>query len=163
MAHYVFVRDEDGDGIYDFIQDLAIMSITDDKWRAQQFDDDDLRTIDIRYLNDHGFFAMGITNFALRIMPQNHYVPPRGGLLSLLLPPKRPRRPVPPPKPKRARPPRPMVPGIPAPRSSKPAAPRPPKPHVSSPAAPRPPRGSRPAGPRPPRPAGPGRGPGRGR
>lgn len=104
MAHYVFVRDEDGDGIYDFIQNLEIMSITDDKWRAQQFDENDLRAIDIRYLNDHGFYAMGITNFALRIMPQNRYVPPLGGLLSLLLPPPRPRRPAPP-KPKR--PPRP--------------------------------------------------------
>ena len=104
MAHYVFRRDN-GYGDYDFIADFDTMELTDYKEYAAQVDDRYMPYIDMQYMNSLGFYAVGISTLALRIVPEYGYVPRVRGF-----------RPVGMPRPPRARgmAPRPM-PGRPGP------------------------------------------------
>lgn len=146
--HYLIGRDLDGDGQYEYIEDMDNMILTENPGRALQFTKTELNNMDMAYLNQYGFFAVEATNLV-------------GYTLSRLFAPLttsyRPR--VAPP-PRRPRPPihrGPMGPVVPAPRRApRAAAPRPvgpaPRPMgpVPRPMGPAP----RPAGPAP-RPAGP--------
>lgn len=145
MAHYVFQRNN-GYGDFDYIRSFQTMEITDYPQEAAQVDDRYLAYIDIPYMNSLGFYAVGITQLALRIIPMLLFQPVTRSYRPIGIP----------------RPPRAHVPGV-MPAVVRP--PRAPRPHV---VAPRPPRAPRPATPGPavpraPRPVGPaGIGPKRG-
>lgn len=74
MAHYVFQRNN-GWGDYDYIRNFDTMEITDYPEFAAQVDDKYIPYIDIPYLNSLGFFPIGITSLALRIVPMLLFAP----------------------------------------------------------------------------------------
>ncbi|MBQ9409915.1 MAG: hypothetical protein IJU28_11080 [Clostridia bacterium] len=74
MAHYVFQRNN-GWGDYDYIRNFETMEITDYPEFAAQVDDKYMGFIDIPYLNSLGFFPIGITSLALRIVPMLLFAP----------------------------------------------------------------------------------------
>ena len=139
MAHYVFQRNN-GYGDFDYIRSFETMEITDYPEQAAQVDDRYMAYIDIPYLNSLGFFAVGITSLALRILPMLLFQPLTRGF-----------RPRVAPRPPRPHVPRPATVVAPrAPRAPRVAAPRPVTPRA--PRAPQPPMGRGPVG-------GPARGP----
>ena len=164
MAHYVFQRNN-GWGDYDYIRNFDTMEITDYPEFAAQVDDRYMPYIDIPYMNSLGFYPIGITSLALRIVPTLLFAPLVRGY-----------RPKVKPQPARLRGaplrPRPTTGPMPAPRPVGrrigPAATRPaPRPiarpaaaskPTARPAAPAARPATRPAGPAAPK--GPGRGPG---
>ena len=85
MAHYVFQRNN-GFGDFDYIRNFETMEITDYKEFAAQVDDRYLAYIDIPYLNQLGFFAIGITQLALRIEPLLLFMPRVRGFRPAVLP-----------------------------------------------------------------------------
>ncbi|MBQ3667704.1 MAG: hypothetical protein II920_00610 [Clostridia bacterium] len=135
MAHYVFQRNN-GFGDYDYIRNFETMEITDYPEFAAQIDDKYIPYIDMPYMNSLGFYAVGITSLALRIVAPLLFVPAVRGYR----PPARPR-----PARLRGAPlgPRPVTGPMPAPRPvgrrvspiARPAAPRP---APARPAAPKP-------------------------
>lgn len=109
MAHYVFQRDN-GYGDYDYIHDFDTMEITDYKEEAAQVEDRFLSYIDMPYMNQLGFFAVGISRLALRIAyGPLLYRPLIMGYRPIAMP----------------RPPRAHVPRPPRPRGRRPASPAP--------------------------------------
>lgn len=137
MAHYVFQRNN-GYGDYDYIRNFETMEITDYKEYAAQVDDKYMGYLDIPYLNSLGFFAIGISRLALRIIPDFLFVPRIRGFRPTVMP-RAPRA-------RGAAPmPRPVIVPVPAPRPAprpRPApAPRPaPRPAPAGPGALRPAR-----------------------
>ncbi|MBQ4156639.1 MAG: hypothetical protein IJD86_00650 [Clostridia bacterium] len=97
MAHYIFQRNN-GYGDMDFIQNFNTMSITDYPHEAAQVEDKYLAYIDMGYLNQLGFYAVGIRQFNLKIDYYRRFTPSMRGF--------RPPKPARPPRP-RAIPPRP--------------------------------------------------------
>lgn len=112
--YYLIGRDLDGDGRYEFIQDLANMILTADPYRALQVSEYDLTSIDMAYLNEYGFYALEADRFQVSLLERLLFRPVAPGYRPRITPP--PRRPRPhrpePPKPRRhsvvtaARPPR---------------------------------------------------------
>lgn len=159
MAHYIFQRNN-GYGDFDFIASFETMELTDYPEYAVQIDDDYIGYIDMPYLNQLGFFPVGITSYGLRINPMNQFRPGLRGYRPIRLPglprlrgaaPRpMPGRPVPPPRPMHPQPP--VPPRGPAPRVERPLPGRP------APVAPAPARPVAPAAPaRPVAPAAPAR------
>ena len=74
MAHYVFQRNN-GWGDYDYIRNFETMEITDYPEFAAQVDDKYIPYIDIPYMNSLGFYPVGITSLALRIVPMLLFTP----------------------------------------------------------------------------------------
>ena len=152
MAHYVFQRNN-GWGDYDYIRNFNTMEITDYPEFAAQVDDRYMPYIDIPYMNSLGFYPIGITSLALRIVPMLLFTPTVRGY-----------RPPAKPRPARLRGaplgPRPTTGPMPAPRpAARRVSPLAPKPAPVGRTAPRP--LSRTAAPKPApigRPAAPGRG-----
>lgn len=157
--YYLIGRDLDGDGDYEFIQDLENMILTEDANRALQVTERELDAIDMAYLNEAGFYALEADRFQVSILEQLFFRPLVRGFRPLVPPPPRPPRarrvPPPPPRPRARR----VPPPPPAPRH-RPAvraaalAPRPGRPAGHGVARPRP------AGPGAGRPARPTSGPG---
>ena len=152
MAHYVFQRNN-GFGDFDYIRSFETMEITDYPEYAAQVEDKYLAYIDMPYLNSLGFYAVGITSLALRILPALLFRPLTRGYRPLVAP----------------RPPRAHIPGAVPPRMPRPPrVPRPPRAAAPRPVGPGPrpiapapgpaPRGAAPS----PRPAAPGMRPPRG-
>ena len=143
MAHYVFQRNN-GFGDFDYIRSFETMEITDYPEYAAQVEDKYLAYIDMPYLNSLGFYAVGITSLALRILPALLFRPIARGFRPVAAP----------------RPPRAHIPGPVPPRAPKPPhAPRPPRVAAPRPVGPAP-RGIAPSPVAPgPRPAAPGRPP----
>ena len=144
MAHFVFQRNN-GFGDFDYIRSFETMEITDYPELAIQVDDKYIGYIDMLYLNQLGFYAVGITTLGLRISPLQYFRPLVRNFRPTIVP----------------RPPRAHVPGVSpivrAPRAPKPApAPRAPRP-APAPRTARPAPAPRPAARPAPRPAGPGR------
>ncbi len=139
MAHYVFQRNN-GWGDYDYIRSFDTMEITDYKEEAAQVEDRYLAYIDMGYLNQLGFFAVGLRPLALRIEPYLLFRPRGMGYRPVGVP--RPPRdhgfePPPPPRPRARRPRAPhggiigdIVRAIASPPSPRrqPRSPRPPRP-----------------------------------
>ena len=66
--HYLIGRDLDGDGKYEFIQDLNNMILTDNANRAVQLTRTQINQIDMAYLNAAGFYAIEADRFQVSLM-----------------------------------------------------------------------------------------------
>lgn len=118
--HYLIGRDLDGDGRYEFIQDMDRMILTDDPARALQVTENELDYLDMSYLNQAGFYALEADRFQVSLLEALLFHPVVHGYRPCVPPPPRRRPPkprglfgifAPPPKPRRAprapKPPRP--------------------------------------------------------
>ncbi len=124
--HYLIGRDLDGDGRYEFIQDMQNMILTEDPDRALQVSEYDLTYIDMAHLNQYGFYALEADRFHVSSLERLLFRPRVRGFRPPIAPPPR-RRMVPPA-------PRPMMglrrPGAPRPVLGHPSAPRHVQPHM---------------------------------
>ncbi len=90
--HYLIGRDLDGDGRYEFIQDMDRMILTDDPARALQMTENELDYIDMSYLNDAGFYALEADRFQVSLLDALLFHPVMRGYRPRVAPPPR-RRP----------------------------------------------------------------------
>lgn len=95
--HYLIGRDLDGDGRYEFIQNMANMALTTDPYRALQVSEYDLSSIDMGYLNDYGFYALEANRFQVSLLERLLFRPVARGFRPRVVPPPRHmHRPIPP-------------------------------------------------------------------
>lgn len=124
--YYLIGRDLDGDGKYEFIQDMNRMILTEDPHRAMQISASELDDLDMEYLNQAGFYALEADRFELSLLDALLFHPMMRGYRPPIAPPPRRRPPrrgfgilgalfASPPKPRRAPRPAPRRPA-PAPR-----------------------------------------------
>lgn len=107
---YLIGRDLDGDGRYEFVQDLNDMILTDDPGHALQFTKSQLNHIDMGYLNAAGFYALEADRFQISLLDGMLFALPLVmGFRPRVAPPPR-RRMAPPPPPRPFPPRRPPMP-----------------------------------------------------
>jgi len=87
--HYLIGRDLDGDGRYEFIQDMANMILTEDPYRALQVSEYDLTAIDMAYLNEFGFYALEADRFQVSLLERLLFRPITRGFRPPVAPPPR--------------------------------------------------------------------------
>lgn len=98
---YLIGRDLDGDGRYEFVQDLNDMILTEDPGRALQFTKSQLNHIDMGYLNAAGFYALEADRFHISLLGGMLFALPlvMGFRPRVAPPPRRRMAPPPPPRP----------------------------------------------------------------
>lgn len=101
--YYLIGRDLDGDGQYEFIQDMDNMILTEDSKRALQMTETQLAYIDMEYLNQAGFYALEADRFNVSILEELLFSTLVHGFRPRVAPPPRRARRVPPPPPPRPR------------------------------------------------------------
>jgi len=101
---YLIGRDLDGDGCYEFIQNMANMALTTNPYRALQVSEYDLSYIDMSYLNEYGFYALDASGFQVSLLERLLFRPTVRGFRPRIAPPPR-RMP-------RAIPPKPRIHGM---------------------------------------------------
>ena len=105
-VHYLIGRDLDGDGKYEFIQDINNMILTENANKAIQFTKTQINQIDMAYLNAAGFYAIEADRFQVSLLESLMFAAPlMMGFRPRVAPPPRRRRmpPPPPPRPPRRR------------------------------------------------------------
>lgn len=98
--HYLIGRDLDGDGRYEFIQNMANMALTTDPYRALQISEYDLSSIDMPYLNEYGFYALEASRFQVSLLERLLFRPAVRSYRPRIAPPPRHMHRVIPPKPR---------------------------------------------------------------